>query len=101
MVSDWIKRGTSARHRPLSASTIRKCMVTLSADLNKAVELDLLKKNPAKSVSLPRVTRKEKNVLEPRDAMRLLWEIKDRNSYIPTLIFVATGMRCGEILALR
>lgn len=101
MVRDWSERGTSAGRGPLSATTIRKSLTCLSAALNKAVDLELIRKNPAKQVSLPRVDKQEPHALDAEQAMKLLEEIKDRQCYIPVMIALATGMRRGEVVALR
>jgi integrase len=101
MIANWQERGTSANRGPLSANTIRKHMVCLSAALNKAVELDLMRRNPAKQASLPRVDKPEPEVLDANEAQRLLHEVKGRNIYVPVFLALTTGMRRGEVIALH
>ena len=101
MIANWQERGTSANRGPLSANTIRKHMICLSAALNKAVELDLMRRNPAKQASLPRVDKPEPEVLDANEAQRLLHEVKGRNIYVPVFLALTTGMRRGEVIALH
>ena len=101
MIANWQERGTSANRGPLSANTIRKHMLCLSAALNKAVELDLMRRNPAKQASLPRVDKPEPEVLDANEAQRLLHEVKGRNIYVPVFLALTTGMRRGEVIALH
>lgn len=101
MVNDWAERGTKANRGPLAARTIRKMWTCLSAALNRAVDLDLLHKNPAKKVTLPRMERAEMHTLDMQQAQDMLAKVKSRGCYIPVLLALTTGMRRGEIIGLR
>jgi integrase len=52
-------------------------------------------------VSLPRQERKEAATLSGSECRRLLKEAKGRDIYVPVLLALTTGMRRGEICALR
>lgn len=101
MVADWQTRGTSSKRGPLSANTIRKHMICLSAALNKAVQIELIRKNPARLVSLPRIDKPDVRTLSDVEVLRMLTEAKDTALYMPVLLALTTGMRRGEIIALR
>jgi integrase len=75
----------------------------LNAALNRAVEMQLLARNPAQVLRkrLPRIERVEMATLTPEQAEKLLTAIRATPLYSPVLIALATGMRRGEVLALR
>lgn len=51
--------------RGLSASTIRRAHAVFNASLNQAMKWQMIHKNPASFVELPRIKRKEMEVLSP------------------------------------
>jgi integrase len=67
------------------------------------VEQQVIARNPAEVLSrrLPKVDRKELTTLTAEQSAWLLEAISHSRVYWPTLIALATGMRRGEILALR
>jgi integrase len=87
----------------LSAQTRRHIHRVLSTSLARAVELQILPRNPCDALRrrLPKVERHELNVLSAEQAAMLLDAIRPYRIYWPTMIALATGARRGEILALR
>jgi integrase len=85
----------------LSARTRRHCHRVLYAALSRAVELQVLARNPAERVRLPKVERKDFVTLTVEQSRTLLHTMRNSRVYWPTLLALATGMRRGEILALR
>lgn len=87
----------------LSAQTRRHVHRVLSTSLARAVEMQLLPRNPCDALRrrLPKVERQELNVLSIEHSARLLAAIQSRRVYWPVLVALATGARRGEILALR
>ena len=87
----------------LSARTRRHIHRILRSALARAVEQQLLARNPADVLArhLPKVERREMVTLTAKQAAQLLDAIKAKRVYWPVLIALATGMRRGEILALR
>jgi integrase len=87
----------------LSPLTRRYVHVILKSALGRAVEQQLLARNPADAFKkrLPKVERKEITTLSVEQSARLLASIKHMHLYCPVLLALATGMRRGEILALR
>jgi integrase len=87
----------------LSPRTRRHIHRILSAALSRAVEQQLLARNPADVFRkrLPKVERREMKTLTIDQAQRLLAVIRPTRVYWPILIALATGARRGEILAVR
>jgi integrase len=87
----------------LAPRTRRHIHRILSAALARAVETQLIARNPCDVFKkrLPKVERREMAVLTAEQSMGLLAEIKHMRLYWPVLIALATGARRGEILALR
>ena len=69
--------------------------------LQHAVRWKLLVRNPADAVEPPKVERREMQVLDEHQTKRLLAVVRGTRLYIPVLLAVTTGLRRGEILALR
>jgi integrase len=65
------------------------------------VRWGLLAKNPANLVDSPRVTPIEMKALDEPGLARLLEAVRGTRLYLPTLLASVTGMRRGELLALR
>ena len=87
----------------LSPQTRRHVHRVLSAALSRAVEQQLIARNPCDAFRkrLVRVERREMSVLSVEQSTRLLAAIRSHRVYWPVLIALATGARRGEILALR
>jgi integrase len=87
----------------LSPMTRRHIHRILSAALARAVENQLIARNPCDVFKkrLPKVERREMAVLTAEQSARLLDAVRHTRVYWPTLIALATGMRRGEIVALR
>jgi integrase len=87
----------------LSPRTRRHMHRILRSALARAVEQQVLARNPADTFKkrLPKVERHEMMTLTAEQAARLLDAIKHTRVYRPVLIALATGMRRGEVLAVR
>lgn len=103
----WLRkqgaRGNSAR--PLSANTMLHVQATLHRALRDAVRLNLLARNPADNVELPKVAN------AARDAKANAWQAEELAAFLAATAedglhalwhtLATTGMRRGEALALR
>ena len=87
----------------LSPRTRRQIHAVLQSALTRAVEQQLIARNPAEVFRrrLPKIERHEMVALTAEQSRQLLKAIKHQRLYWPALIALATGMRRGEILALR
>jgi len=87
----------------LSPRTRRHFHRILKSALTRAVEQQVLVRNPADAFKkrLPKVERKELNALTADQSAVLLQGIKHTRVYWPALLALSTGMRRGEVLALR
>jgi integrase len=98
---------TSGRRdgKPGGLSPRTRCHLhrVLTGALNRAVEQQLIARNPTAALSrrLPKVERKEMATLSAEQANRLLSAIRHNRIYWPVLLALATGARRGEVLALR
>ena len=99
-----IKKGEEApipEKRGLSAQTALHIHRTLSQALGHAVRLGVLFKNPAEQVKPPRPPSREIKILDKKEIATLINAAKGVDLYVPVLVAVTTGMRRGELLALR
>ena len=85
----------------LTAQTVLHVHRTLSQALAHAVNAGVLFKNPAEQVKPPRPLRKEIAILSKPEIATLLRASEGTRLYLPVLIAVTTGVRRGELLALR
>jgi len=102
--NQWAENGRrDGREGGLSAQTRRHIHRLLSSALARAVEQQLIARNPCDVFRkrLPKVEHREIATLTVEQSQRLLAAIRHTRVYWPTLIALATGMRRGEILALR
>jgi integrase len=99
--ADALKSGRRDRKGGLSAQTVRHHDRVLNVALKRARALRLIATNPVEDATRPQVERQELDVLEPDEAARLLATAATTRLLAPIFLALATGMRRGEILALR
>jgi len=87
----------------LSPRTRRHIHRILRAALSRAVEQQIIARNPADVFRkrLPKIERRNLITLSTEQSVQLLQAIKHTRTYWPALIALVTGMRRGEVLALR
>ncbi len=85
----------------LSDRVIRAIHANCRSALEKAVQEGLIKTNPAIGCKLPPKKSREMKVLTQSEVIRFLDRAKEENYYELFLLELATGMRRGEILALK
>lgn len=69
--------------------------------LGQAVKMDLIKKNPAKHVEVPKTKKYQAEVYTPEEVQTLLENVMDTDMEVPIALLVGLGLRRGEVLALR
>jgi integrase len=89
------------REPPLSAGTVLNLHLVLHQALGQAVRWGLLVANPVLGAQPPRPRRPEPTAIDAELAGRILAASKGTPLEFPTAIALSTGMRRGEILALR
>jgi len=102
--NDWATGGRrDGKSGGLSPRTRRHIHRILRSALARAVEQQLLARNPADAFKkrLPKVERRSMTTLTAEQSALLLETINHSRVYWPVLLALATGMRRGEILALR
>jgi len=95
------KHYTDKLNSGLSARTVRYHHAILHVALKTAVKWGLLSRNPADAVDPPKIRPVEMRTWDEDEANRFLESIKDTRYYELFYLALATGMRRGELLALR
>lgn len=85
----------------MAPATVRAIHVALSSALQRAVKDEVLGKNPALAVELPRVPKPALTVLSREQLRRLMDGTTDDRFHALWTILATTGLRIGEALALR
>jgi len=85
----------------LSPRVIRYTHAVLSSALKQAVKWDMLFRNPASLVDLPRLGRKEMRAMTPDEASAFLAAVSDTRMAALFIFALTTGMRPQEYLALK
>ena len=91
----------TTKRKGYSSSTVHSIRVTLAKVLQTAVECGYLENNPARGIQIgDREARKERRFLAPAQIQELLTKLSEPCRTV-VVTAVLTGMRIGEILALR
>jgi len=90
-----------AAERPLSGGTVKNLHLVLTQAFGQAVRWNLIDRNPTAGAQPPRPKRAEPVVVDAVLAHRLLEAVAGSALELPVAIALGTGMRRGEILALR
>jgi integrase len=85
----------------LSARTVVYIHRVLYQALGQAVRWQMLGRNPVLAVDPPKAERKEMRALDADGIVALLDAARGTSTYLPVLLAALTGMRRGEIAALR
>ena len=85
----------------LSRRTVESARTVANAALNKAVDDDLIIKNPCKGTVLPKEEPKEVEPFTREEVTKFLESIKGDRLYAAYYLLVMTGARRGEILGLK
>src|SRR5262249_2255161 len=97
-----IQRAYNSFTRKPSPRTRRNIHRMLRSALARAVEQQALARNPTDAlVRLPKVERKPIAALTVEQSQQLLSTIQHTATYWPVMLAIATGLRRGELLALR
>lgn len=101
LFSDGRQRGREKHGDGLAYYSVKGIERTLSSCLQKAVDEDLIPKNPISKVKLPNCTKPEMKTLKKEELTAFLEETKRSGCYEFYYLELTTGMRLGEICALE
>ena len=93
-------RTTKALEGGLSPRSVLKYHVVLHGIFARAVRDRVIAYNPAADTDLPKVVNKRARIITPEECERLLAAVPDRYRVL-VLVAIETGMRWGELAALR
>lgn len=96
-----VKEAQTEPDARLSPQTVLHMHRLLHEALATAVTWGLLPRNPAAAVKPPKVRRKEPAILTEKQTAALLEASAGTRLHLPVLLAVASGLRRGELLALR
>jgi len=82
-------------------ATVRKRYAVIHAALTQAAQWRLLIDNPMGAVKRPRLERSETTALNEQQTADLLAALQGARYWAPALLAATTGLRRGELLALR
>jgi integrase len=99
--SEALKSGHIKRTGGLSSRTVLHYHRILSQALKQAVKWQLLISNPADAVDPPKPDHREMTALNEDQTITLIESASTTSLHIPVLLASTTGMRRGEVLALR
>lgn len=90
------------KDRGLANASVKRIFSTVHASLDTAAKMQLIPKNYASSISIPKVRRKHLQVWDTHQVQPFLkLASRDRHTYVAFHLALLTGMRQGEILGLR
>ena len=95
------KNQPELKEHGLSPRMVQCVHVVLNKALEYAVEEKLILANPAKKCKIPKNTRKEMNILPEALIGPYLRAAKEHGILAPMYLELTTGLRRGELLALR
>ena len=85
----------------LSDRSVQSCYAVCRKALDKAVAENLIRANPAQGCKLPPVKGRDMQVLTKEEMQRFLLQAREEGMYELFLLELTTGLRRGELLALR
>lgn len=85
----------------LSGGSIRNIYMVIKQSLKEAVNQEYLEKNPCQDILLPKIYKKKVKALTIQQQKRLEFQAFKENECSPIILALYTGMRIGEISALK
>ncbi len=102
LYNNQLKKGRcDGEGEQLSTGSVIKIHTILSQALDKAVEKEMLYKNPAKFAELPPMVEKPCTVLTMDDQIKFIQVVKHHRMRAAILFGMGTGLRAGEMMALK
>jgi integrase len=85
----------------LSNRSIRQAHIVLHGAMKKAVQWELIGRNPCDAVSAPRADRQEMKTFDETQVKRLFEASKDDRLHALWVVLVTSGVRLGEAIGLQ
>ena len=98
--NDKLKNGKLRTKGGLKPKTLRNLHNMLHKALGQAYRMEMIPKNPADFVTIPRQEKKERRFLTVDEQKQLQKHLKDDTIGMAILLDLYTGMRQGELLGL-
>lgn len=95
------KNGRADGKGGLSSRTVHMIHQVINGALKQAAKEKLIPSNVSEAVRLPQLRYKEKQPLTPEGVQKFLETAKESRLYAAFLLDLGTGLRRGELLALR
>lgn len=86
---------------PLSTRTVHHMHTVFKSALEKAVDWEMLLRNPAAKIEPPKVAKKLITTYDMPEIGKLVGLLVEQRIYIPSFLSAMTGMRRGEVAAVR
>ena len=99
--SDALSSGRLDGNGGLSAQTVVHFGRVLNKAMKRAKKLRLIASNPVEDATPPKVEDKEMQTLTAEQAGKLLAAASTTRLYVPIVVALASGLRRGELVALR
>jgi integrase len=99
--SDALSSGRLDGKGGLSPQTVVHFGRVLNLAMKRAKKLRLIASNPVEDATPPKVEEKEMQTLTDEQAGKLLAAASTTRLYVPIVVALATGLRRGELVALR
>jgi integrase len=101
MLSNGLQQKKTRSGATLHLGTVHEILSILSRAMNEAVRWELIEKNPFRLVRKPRVPKNTMPCLTEEQAAALVYRARGTDREALYLLALKTGMREGELLALR
>lgn len=92
---------SSKSNQGLSPATVKVIRNTLNKAFQTAIDWELIKKNPVERTKSPSIVKKEKETWTPEETKKFLNVCDELRWKVAFSLALHTGMRRGEILALK
>lgn len=100
-INEKSKNGKIDGSGGLRRSSVKHIFNVLYGSLNQAVNNNMLVRNPCLAVTLPKKDKQEILFFTPDQAIQFLDSVKNTKYYLLYSIALVSGLRLGEIIALR
>lgn len=104
VLQDYVKTKLNHHREALSGATVRRHLSILSSALKQAVTFGLIPANPCTEIRIPTTRKRKMNVFSKDEYLKLektLYDDQDKVKATAVLLALKTGVRLGELAALR